>query len=249
MDKALYTAMTGAKHNMMAQTSHANNLANVNTTAFKSDFAVARSMPVFYGEGLPTRALNMTERPATNLAHGALEQTGRDLDLAIEGDGFFVVQAQDGQEAYTRSGNLVIDSAGMLRTGNGLPVMGNAGPIAVPPNTKIEIGSNGTVSVIPSGQGVEAPAVIDRLKLVNPEAGTLSKMEDGLFRQLDNPDILPPAAEVTVISGFLEASNVSAVHELTSMLMLARQYEMHVKLMATAKENSESSSRLIQFNN
>lgn len=249
MDKALYIAMTGAKHNMLAQTAHANNLANVNTTAFKSDFAAARSMPVFYGEGLPTRAFSMTERPATNLTHGALQQTGRDLDIAIEGDGFLTVQAPTGEEAYTRAGNLFIDSAGMLRTGNGLPVLGNAGPVAVPPNSKVEIGTDGTISIIATGQGVDAPAAIDRIKLVKPDPGTLSKSEDGLFRQLDNPEPLNPDGSVSVISGFLEASNVSAVNELTSMLTLARQYEMHVKLMATAKENSESSARLMQFNN
>lgn len=249
MDKALYIAMTGAKQNMMAQTANANNLANVNTTGFKSDFATARSMPVYYGEGLPTRAFSMTERPATNLAHGALEQTGRDLDLAIEGDGFFAVQTPDGEEAYTRSGNFYVDEVGMLRTGSGLPVIGNAGAIAVPQNSKIEIGEDGTVSVIATGQGVAAPLAIDRLKLINPDSQTLSKSDDGLFRNLDDPDPIDADAGVRVISGFLEASNVNAVHELTSMLTLARQYEMHVKMMATAKENSESSARLMQFNN
>lgn len=249
MDKALYVAMTGAKHNMLAQTAHANNLANVNTTGFKSDFAAARSMPVFFGEGLPTRAFNMVERPATNLAHGALSQTGRDLDVAIEGDGFIAVQAENGDEAYTRAGSLFIDSVGMLRTGNGLPVLGEGGPIAVPPNTKVEIGTDGTLTVIATGQGVDAPAAIDRIKLVNPDPATLSKSEDGLFRRLDTPEPMAADANVTVVSGFLEASNVNAVHELTSMLTLARQYEMHVKLMSTAKENSESASRLIQFNN
>jgi flagellar basal-body rod protein FlgF len=249
MDKALYIAMTGAKQNMLAQTASANNLANLNTTAFKSDFATARSMPVFYGEGLPTRAFSMTERPATNLAHGALQQTGRDLDIAVEGDGFLTVQAADGQEAYTRAGNLFIDNLGVLRTGSGLPVIGNNGPVAIPPNSKIEFANDGTIAIIAAGQGVDAPVTIDRIKLVNPSSDTLSKMEDGLFRQLDNNEILAPDANVRIISGFLEASNVNAVNELTNMLTLARQYEMHVKLMATAQENSESSSRLMQFNN
>ena len=248
MDKSLYIAMTGAKHNMLAQTANANNLANVNTTAFKSDFATARSMPVYFGEGLPTQAFNMTERPATNLAHGALEQTGRDLDLAIDGDGFLAVQAPDGQEAYTRAGNLYVDSVGMLRTGNGLSVIGNGGPIAIPENSKIEIGIDGTISII-TGEGVATPAAIDRIKLINPDVKTLSKSEDGLFRNIDDPTPIEADGSVHVVSGFLEASNVNAVGELTSMLTLARQYEMHVKMMATAKENSESSARLLQFNN
>ncbi|MDZ7924535.1 MAG: flagellar basal-body rod protein FlgF [Marinagarivorans sp.] len=249
MDKALYIAMTGAKHNMLAQTASANNLANINTNGFKSDFATARSMGVYHGDGLPTRAFSMTERPATNLAHGALDLTGNDLDLAIEGDGFFAVQSSSGDEAYTRSGNFVVDQLGMLRTGNGLPVMGNAGPISVPPNSKVEIGMDGSVAVVVLGQSVDAPVTVDRIKLINPDVKTLSKSEDGLFRNLDDPKPIEADGGVRVVSGFLEASNVNSVNELTNMLTLARQYEMHVKMMATAKENSESSSRLIQFNN
>jgi flagellar basal-body rod protein FlgF len=190
----------------------------------------------------------MAERPATQLAHGALEQTGRELDIAIEGDGWIAVQSAKGDEAYTRAGNLVIDELGNLRTAAGLAVMGNAGPIAVPPNSRTEIGTDGTVSIIPEGQGVAAPAIIDRIKLVNPPPDSLSKSEDGLFRQLDEAEPAPADGRVRVISGFLEASNVNAVAELTDLLSLARQYEMHVKLMATAKENSESAGRLLQFN-
>ena len=106
MDKALYVAMTGAKHNMRAQTAHANNLANINTTGFKADFAQARSMPVYYGDGQPTRAYALAESPATDFSQGALIDTGRELDVAIKGEGFIAVQSPDGSEAYTRAGSL-----------------------------------------------------------------------------------------------------------------------------------------------
>lgn len=248
MDKSLYVAMSGAKHNMMAQTSHANNLANVNTAAFKADFEQARSMGVYYGEGLPTRAYALTEKPATDFTFGALQQTGRDLDVAIDGEGFIAVQGPDGQESYTRSGGLFVDAVGMLRTGNGLPVMGNGGPIALPPADKIEIGIDGNITIIPQGQGPQAPAQIDRIKLINPDIKTMTKTEDGLFTALEQEEPLPADANVRLVSGFLEASNVNAVNELTSILSLSRQYELQVKLMSNAKEMSESSARLMQMN-
>ncbi len=248
MDKALYISMTGAKHNMRAQTAHANNLANVNTHGFKADFAVARSMPVYYGDGLPTRAYALAEKPGTDFNFGPMQQTGRELDVAIEGDGFIAVQSADGSEAYTRAGALYIDPLGTLRTGNGLPVMGNGGPVAIPAADKVEIGLDGNITVILQGQGLQGPAVVDRIKLVNPDLAELSKGEDGLFRRLDNPEPLEADGRVRVLSGFLESSNVNPVTELTSILALSRQYEMQVKLMSQAKQMSETSARLLQMN-
>jgi flagellar basal-body rod protein FlgF len=244
VDKALYIAMTGAKHNMRAQTVSANNLANVNTHGFRADFAQARSMPVYYGDGQPTRAYALTENPATDFRFGALVSTGRELDIAVEDDGFLAVQAPDGKEAYTRAGNLTIDSAGILRTGNGLPVLGNGGPIAVPAQQKVEIAIDGTITIVAKGQGPETLAEVDRIKLVKPDTGELEKSEDGLFRLKDGTDAVVDAS-VRVISGFLESSNVNAIDEFTSVLSLARQYEMQVKVMKAAEENSEASARLL----
>lgn len=247
MDKALYVAMTGAKNNMLAQVAHSNNLANVNTAGFKSDLAQARSMPVYYGDGLPTRAYAMTENPATDFSHGPSIETGRELDIAIQQDGFIAVQAPDGQEAYTRAGSLHVDNLGILRTGNNLPVLGNGGPIAIPAAEKIEIGLDGTISVLPLGEDAEAIAQIDRIRLVNPPLDTVTKGNDGLFRVLGTEEDVPVDASVRIVSGFLEGSNVNAVNELTSIMSLSRQYEMQVKIMQTAKENSEASSRLLSL--
>lgn len=246
MDKALYIAMTGAKQTMQAQTNHANNMANLNTTGFRADFAQARSMPVYFGEGHPSRAYAQTESPASDFKPGPMKQTGRDLDVAINGDGFIAVQSADGTEAYTRAGNLSIDANGMLRTHSGLPVMGNDGPIALPPLQKIEIGSDGTLSIVAQGQGPEALVEIDRIKLVNPDLQEFRKGQDGLFRQLDGL-VAPADAAVSLTSGMLEGSNVNAVDEFTQILSLSRQYEMQMKLMSTAKQNSETSARLLQI--
>jgi flagellar basal-body rod protein FlgF len=250
VDKALYIAMTGAKHNMRGQTSHANNLANANTAGFKADFAQARSMPVYYGAGLPTRAYALEEKGGTDFSVGTLTQTGRDLDVAIDGPGFIAVQGSDGREAYTRAGSLETDNQGFLRTVNGLLVLGNGGPINVPPAQKIEIAQDGTISIHALGQTADALVQVDRIKLVNPPSETISKGADGLFHLLGDPNggIAPPDATVKVVSGFTENSNVNTVEALTGMLTLARQYEMHIKLMATAEKNSESSARLLQLN-
>lgn len=246
MDKALYIAMTGAKNNMLAQVSRSNNLANLNTSGFKAEFSQARALPVYYGEGAPSRAYAISENQGTNFKHGPLIETGRDLDIAIEREGFIAVQANDGQEAYTRAGSLHIDALGVLRNGSGLPVMGNGGPITVPAAQKVDIAIDGTITIVPLGQGVSDPAVIDRIRLVNPDIKLLRKGEDGLFRVNDPEADIPADAQVRVVPGFVEGSNVNAVEELVGILSLSRQYEMQVKLMQTVKQNSESSARLLQ---
>ncbi len=246
MDKALYTSMTGAKHNTIAQTVHANNLANVSTDGFRRDYVTARSMGIYYGDGFPTRAHALAERPATDFEVGTLRETGRDLDIAVSGEGWIAVQAPDGSEAYTRAGNLQITPFGQLLTGNGLPVLGNGGPIAIPDSAKVEIGGDGTITVRSLGQGPSALADIDRIRLVNPPPEQLEKREDGLVYLRDGV-AAPVDARVGVASGFLEGSNVNAVEALTEMLTLARQYEVQVKLMKTVDENSEAAARLLQI--
>lgn len=248
MDKALYIAMTGAKHNMLAQVSRSNNLANINTTGFKAEYSQARAMPVYYGDGEATRAYALTENQGSNFRVGPMIQTGRDLDIAIEGDGFIAVQARDGQEAFTRAGSLHVDAVGILRNGSGLPVMGNGGPIAIPPAEKIDIGIDGNITIIPLGQGANEPAIIDRIRLVNPDTNDIRKGEDGLFRMRAAEADVPADAAVRVTSGFIEGSNVNAVEELVGVLSLSRQYEMQVKLMQSVKENSEATARMLQIN-
>nr|WP_255263568.1 flagellar basal body rod protein FlgF [Pseudomonas aegrilactucae] len=241
----LYVAMTGASQNALAQRAHANNLANISTSGFQRDLEQARSMPVF-GDSFPARAYAMTERPATDFRPGALQETGRDMDIAIGGDGFIAVQAPDGSEAYVRTASLNIDALGVLRAGNGMPVMGNGGPIAVPPEQKVEIGQDGTISIRAMGEGPRVMAEVDRIKLVNPDVKTMTKGLDGMIHTKSGQ----PAdvdANVQVVSGFLEASNVNAVEEMTSVLALSRQFELHVKMMTTAKEGDEAMARVLQI--
>ncbi len=246
MDKALYISMTGAKQNMYSQQAHANNLANVNTVGFKQDLAQARSMPVF-GDYFPTRAYAMSERPATDFEQGSMIETGRDLDIAIKGPGWMSVEAGEGEEAFTRDGRLFVDANGQLRTGSGLPVNGNGGPIVIPPADKVDIGLDGTITIIPAGEGPAALAVIDRIKFVNPDPSTIEKGLDGLIHMKPNEAIPEADGLVRVEAGFLEGSNVNAVEAMTEIMSLARQYELQVKVMQTADSNSEAASRLLQM--
>lgn len=245
MDKSLFISMTGASQNMKAQTAHANNLANVSTTGFRRDFEQARSMPVF-GETHPTRVYAMTERPGTDTSAGSMIETGRDLDIAVNGKGWIAVQAPDGTEAYTRAGSLNIDAFGMLRTANGLPVLGDGGPIALPPADKVEIGSDGTISIRALGEAPNVLAEIDRIKLVNPDNTMMRKGDDGLMR-VEGQVEQPADGAIQITTGFLEGSNVNAVEEMTAMLSLARQFELHIKMMRTAEENSQSTNKILQI--
>ncbi|MDY6829962.1 MAG: flagellar basal body rod protein FlgF [Pseudomonadota bacterium] len=245
MDRGLYVAMSGAGELMRAQAVHANNLANVNTVGFRADLAQSRAMPVF-ADALPSRAYAMTERPAVNQDTGVLVETGRPLDVAVAGDGWIAVLARDGSEAYTRAGDLQIDAFGMLTTATGQPVLGNAGPIAVPPSERIEMGADGTISVVPLGQPASGIAEIDRIKLVNPPATSLQKGVDGLLR-LAGGAPSEADAQVQLRSGFLEGSNVNAVNAMTEVISLARQFEMQVKLMKTFEDNAAQAARILQL--
>lgn len=245
MDKGIYLAMSAGQNIMAAQAIRANNLANANTAGFQADFAQARSMGVYYGDGHSTRAYALTETPGTDFNRGSLIETGRDLDMAVQGEGWIAVLAADGSEAFTRAGSLKVDPQGQLLTGNNLPVLGNGGPIAIPPADKITLGADGTITIQPQGQSAEVLSTVDRIKLVKPDYQDLVKGKDGLVRRKDGQE-QEPDASITLQSGFLESSNVSAVDELTHILALSRQFEINVKMMKTLEDNSSAAAQVLR---
>lgn len=245
MDKAVYLAMSSGSNIMAAQAVHANNLANANTNGFQSDLAQTRAMGLYYGDGLSTRAYALTERAATDFNRGALVETGRDLDMAVEGDGWIAVMAPDGTEAFTRAGSLKVDPQGQLLSGNNLPILGNGGPIAIPPADKISLGTDGTITIQPQGQGAEVLYAVDRIKLVKPDYAALEKGADGLVRRRDGVEQAPDAG-IRLQSGFLESSNVNTVDEITNIMTLARQFEINVKMMTNIEKNSEAAAQLLR---
>lgn len=246
MDRMLYIAMSGARQNMLAQAINSNNLANISTTGFRADLAAARSMPLFGGSGFPTRVYSMTEKPGIDFKQGAMSTTGRDLDIAIAGKGFISVQAPDGNEAYTRAGDLKTDNAGILQTGAGHIVLGEGGPITIPEAAKVDIGKDGTISITQAGEAGGGSTVIDRLKLVNPDIKDLKRNEFGLF-VLKNGDDADIDDEVSIVSGTIETSNVNAAATLVNMIELARQFEMQIKMLKTAEENNAQAVQMMKL--
>jgi len=250
MDRMVYIAMSGANETMLAQSNVSHNLANAATPGFKADLNYFKSQAV-EGEGMKTRVFGVDTGKATDFMPGTMQQTGRDLDVAIQGEGWFTVQAANGEEAYTRRGDLQVDANGMLSTSNGLPMMGDGGPIAIPPAEKITIGADGTISIIPQGGNAKQMAVVDRSKMVKPEWAQMEKGEDGLMRLKADENGDRPVAEADeaqrLQQGFLEGSNVNTVNEMVKMIELQRRFEMQVKMMKTAKDMADSAATVMRF--
>ncbi|PKM07690.1 MAG: flagellar biosynthesis protein FlgF [Gammaproteobacteria bacterium HGW-Gammaproteobacteria-4] len=243
MDRAIYLAMNGATQTMRAQTQATHNLANVSTVGFRAEMASLDRLQVA-GDGFPSR-VNVVERSlGADLSIGPQMSTGRELDVSIQGQGWIAVQGGDGVEGYTRAGDLEVNADGFLVTATGLQVLGDAGPLTVPPFTKLDVGQDGTVSVVPQGQGPETIAAVGRIKLVNPEPADLVRSADGLMRMADG-STAPADASVTVISGVLEGSNVNPTRALMEVISLSRQFEMQIRAIQSADDNAEAATRLL----
>lgn len=240
MDALIYTAMSGAERALHAQQVRANNLANADTPGFRADLEMSVSEAV-QGYGYDARHLGRLRADSVSNRQGTLKQTDRELDVAISGDGYLAVQWGDG-EAYTRAGALTVDAEGTL-TVNGRAVMGEGGPIVLPPYSQLAIGDDGTISIRPPGQPLMQP--LERLKLVRPDPATVIKNEAGLLVSRGQ-DELPADPTVRVRAGFLEGSNVSAVEEMVATMTLNREFELQMKLYKAADSMAETGNRLIR---
>ncbi len=243
--KYLYLAMNGAAQAMLAQQNNANNLANISTVGFKASLDHFQSRAL-YGPGFDDRVYVSAEAAGADLSPGAITTTGRDLDVAISGDGWFAVQANDGGTAYSRRGDLRIDSTGLLMNGANQIMLGEGGPITIPQFESLEIGRDGTISVRASGQSANSLVTVDRILLVAPPAQQMYRGEDGLFRTRDGIDAVADAS-VSLTSGAVEASNVNAVDAMVRMMDYARYFEHQVKLMEMASENDAASAQLMRM--
>ena len=241
MDRLIYTSMTGAKHLMYRQDTLAQNLANANTTGYRADTVALRAVPA-QGQEAGTRVFTVETTIGADFAPGPMQATGRPLDVAVQGSGWIAVQALDGNEAYTRAGNLPVGADGTLQLPNGLPVLGDGGPITVPADATLTVAPDGTVSAKSAG----APTVnqVGRIKLVDPDAAELVKGSDGLFR-LRSGEPAEAADTVRLAEGTLEGSNVNVVDAMIGMIAAARQFEMQMKLLSTAEQNEAKASSLV----
>ncbi len=248
MDKFLYVAMTGARETMRAQAVNTHNLANASTTGFRAELAAFATQAAGDGDGVGTqsRAFATITETGWSRTAGPLQSTGRGLDLAVDGEGWIAVQASDGTEGYTRAGDLRLDATGAVRNGAGHAVLGDGGPLVIPPHSSLVVGTDGAVSIVPLGQGVETTARVGRIRLVKPDPAQLQRGADGLFRLKDGSSA-PPDASVRVVSGALEGSNVNVADTMVRMIELSRQFDMHMKTLRTAEENARNSASLMRL--
>lgn len=246
MDRLIYTAMTGAKHILEQQATNSHNLANATTSGFRAQVDSFRAVPIV-SEGLPTRAFVIDSTVGADFQAGPIETTGRELDVAVQGKGWLTVLRNDGSEGFTRNGALKLSENGVLQTATGQNIMGDGGPISIPPNSAITIAKDGTISRV-SNDTLPGPSnILGRLKLVNPNENNLERKADGLFGTKDNT-IVEADANVNIVSGALEGSNVNVVDAMVNMISLARQFETQMKLMQTAENNANKASQLFNLN-
>jgi flagellar basal-body rod protein FlgF len=245
MDRLVNTALTAMRGAMARQAAISNNLANVNTTGFRGEIANAETRWI-KGDTFDTRAQASEQVIASNMAQGAVTETGNPLDVALNGDALLAVQGPDGNEAYTRRGDLKLSDSGALLTGDGYPVIGQGGPITLPQMDSLKIAQDGSIWGVPAGGDPANPQQVDKLKLVSPVGSSIAKSADALFRDT-NGGALPEDPLATVTSGSVEGSNVNATAALVQMIEASRAWETQVKMIDTAKQLDDGGASLMRL--
>lgn len=247
MDHVIYTAMGGASQSLEKQAITANNLANVSTPGFKSQLAALRAVPI-NGPTNHTRTLVVASTPGADMSEGVMDYTGRSMDVALPKESWLAVQTANG-EAYTRNGNMELNADGQL-TIQGRLVMGDGGPIEVPPNAQISISADGTISSLNAGDAPNTIAQLGRLKLVKATGQEVTRSDDGLFRltpaaQQQRGNVLQNDPTVRVMPGVLEGSNVDSVGTLVDMIANSRRFDMQMKVISSADTNAQSANQIL----
>jgi len=246
MDRLIYTAVSGMSDSMIRQRAIASNLANSQTIGFRAETFDSTPVSITSPSTVDVRTMVTTGVLGADMTAGSFVETGRTLDLAVEGDAMITVQASDGTEAYTRRGDLSISPTGVLVNGDGRPVMGEGGPISIPPGGDVSISPDGSILLANAENPELPPQVVDRIKLGSWQGSSIVKGMDGLFRVRDG-GVLPTDETATVRSGSLEQSNVDVTGILVQMVEAQRLFDMRTKLVASAKELDESGASLMRL--
>ena len=247
MDRLIYTALSGMRGAMARQTTTANNLANANTTGFRAELSSAQALWL-RGPGLESRVETSQQVVAADMAPGSVTDTGRELDVAMQGDALLAVQAEDGSEAYTRRGDLQVSPTGVVTTGDGHPVLGDGGPLTLPPADSVRIAQDGAIWIVPTGGDPNQPQQVDRLKLATPAGSRIQKGVNGLFRVMGG-GALPSDPDARLTPHSLEGSNVNTSQTLIDMIEASRSWDMQLQLVTQAREMDTSAADLMRLPN
>jgi flagellar basal-body rod protein FlgF len=245
MDRLIDVARTAMRGTMARQTAVSNNLANANTAGFRAEIVNASTRWVGGGT-FQSRAEQVDQVIAADMKLGSVTQTGNPLDIALDGDGFIAVQANDGSEGYTRRGDLKLNDSGLLTTGDGKPVLGEGGPITLPPADSVRVAKDGGIWIVPQGGQIDQPQLVDTIKLANAKGSVIAKGTDNLFREV-NGGALPQDPDASVTSGALEGSNVNATTALVQMIEASRAWETQIKMIDTAKDIDSGGASLMRL--
>ena len=246
MDPVLYSSMNGSQLDFNRQHIIGNNMANINSPGFKADLFKAQSL-FLTGSVTSGEARAVQQQNDTDFSDGPIVNTGNNLDVAIQGSGWFAVQDSKGKEAYTRAGNFHINENGMLVTATNLPVLGDGGPISIPPAQEINIGEDGTISIVPIDGPPGLVATIDRLRLVKLDKNNLIKDTNGLMKLQQGSPAPVADATLTIVSGALEGSNVNSVEQMVNMIASGQEFNSKMKIMGTAESNAQKLAQLLQL--
>jgi flagellar basal-body rod protein FlgG len=258
MLRSLYSAAAGMESQQLNLDVISNNLANVNTTGFKKSkaefqellYQTTRAPGADQGSGnqVPTGIqVGQGSKPVATariFTNGDLTQTGEQLDVAVQGDGFFEVQMPDGTLAYTRDGGLKTGSDGRIVTSDGLPLQAGFQPVPAG-TTNITIGSQGNVTY--TGANGTTSFQVQLVRFANP--GGLESMGGNLYKETSasgTPQLGTPGANGfgTLNQGYLELSNVKVVEEMVNLIQAQRAYEVNSKAVQAADEMMQQSNNM-----
>ncbi|MBL7481097.1 flagellar basal-body rod protein FlgF [Legionella bononiensis] len=248
MEPILYNAISGGRSDFKRQELIANNLANINTPGFKADLYQAQTMYMNDANGVNDKngqSFIVQGPNGIDLSPGEIIPTGRDLDIAIDGEGWMAVKDSQGKEAYTRGGSLRLDVNRQLITASGKVVLGDGGPISIPPAKSIEIGNDGTITIIPLDGDIKSLAILDRIKLVTLDKTNIVKNDEGLL-QLKQGGVAKADATVKLINGAIEGSNVKAIDQMVGMISAGREFDAQMKILSTVDDNGQKLAQLLQ---
>ena len=250
MDRSIYTALNSMNILRDNQAVTAQNLANISVTGFQKDVQINfSSVYLDRDKGIDPRVMAIQEPGGFDATPGPMQQTGAPLDLAVDGNGFFIVKPANGNLALSRRGDFTVSADGTLRDGTGTQAL-NADfeEILVPPHRKISVSGDGIIEIEPLSAPLGTKVVIAQLATTFGSEIPLAKTIDGFVRPIDG-SIPEPDNRTILLSGFLEGSNVKSVNELVAGIDQSRSYEINVKFISTAKEIDESTASLMRMPN